>query len=209
MLAKKKAVKSKSKSNVKPSKAPAKKASAKKAPAKTAAAKKTAAKKTAAKIAKKPAKKVAPKAAKPVKATTSKAKGSLKKAAQILGAAAGVTIAGVALSKVAAASKSSTDVTALFSPLDDRLIIEEVKIELRTPGGLFIPDTVAAPEGPKHGKVLAVGRGHTTKKGHFRPLDVKLGDTVLFESYMGQPLKIGDRDVLVLRESQLLGLASS
>jgi chaperonin GroES len=73
-------------------------------------------------------------------------------------------------------------------------------------GGLFIPDTAEEPTGPKEGVVLAVGRGHLDKKGRIRPLDVKKGDTVLFETYMGNPLKIGDREVTVLRESQLLGV---
>jgi chaperonin GroES len=96
-----------------------------------------------------------------------------------------------------------------FSPLDDRIIIEEFKQETHTPGGLIIPDTVGASEGPRHGKVLAVGRGHRDKKGRIRPLDVKLGDTVLFEPYMGSPLTFGERDCVVLRESQLLGVVNS
>ena len=65
------------------------------------------------------------------------------------------------------------------------------------------------PMGPREGKVLAVGRGHRDRKGRIRPLDVKLGETVLFESYMGDALKIGDREVTVLRESQLLGIVNS
>ncbi len=104
---------------------------------------------------------------------------------------------------------TNSDISGVFSPLDDRIIIEEFKAATHTPGGLIIPDTVGASEGPKHGKVLAVGRGHLDKKGHIRPLDVKLGDTVLFEPYMGSPLKFGDRECFVLRESQLLGVVNS
>ena len=101
------------------------------------------------------------------------------------------------------------NISAIFSPLDDRLIIEALVDADRTPGGLYIPDTVGASDRPKQGKVLAVGRGHQTKKGRIQRLDVQLGDTVLFEAYMGQPLKIGQRDCLVIRESQLLGIIRS
>lgn len=176
------------------------------------------------KSVKKPAKKSAPRAAK-----TKSAKPTIKKAGKKAAATAKVkakskpapskkatpgakptklSVAGVKLGAVKVASPAKTDVRAVFSPLDDRVIVEEVVTELRTPGGLFIPDTVAQPSGPKEGKVLAVGRGHRDRKGRMRPLDVKLGDTVLFEAYMGSPLKIGDRDVVVLRESQLLGVVS-
>lgn len=97
----------------------------------------------------------------------------------------------------------------LFAPLDDRLIVQEFEAETRTAGGLFIPDTADVSNGPKHGTVLAVGRGHQDKKGRIRPLDVKLGDTVLFEAFMGSPIKIGDLECIVIRESQLLGVVNS
>jgi chaperonin GroES len=163
------------------------------------AAKKTAAKPAKAKAAKKPMKPAAKKRA--------VAKKSAKPAAKAKAVAKPVAkVAGVAIAKVKVANQGKTDVSSVFSPLDDRVIVEEVKTELRTAGGLFIPDTVADPSGPKEGVVLAVGRGHLDRKGRMRPLDVKKGDTVLFETYMGDPLKIGDRDVTVLRESLLLGV---
>lgn len=114
----------------------------------------------------------------------------------------------VALKRVAVDNKSKTNVTDFFSPLDDRLILEEVKTELRTAGGLFIPDTAAPPDGPARAKVLAAGRGTYSKKGKLQPLDVKVGDTVLFQAFMGDPLKIGDRTVTVVRESQILGIVN-
>ena len=172
--------------------------------------------KPAQKASKKPVKKAAakakpaPKAAKKAAPKAGKNNSAKKSAAKTVGkVAAGLAVAGVALSVAKLASKAMTDVTKFFSPLDDRIIIEEVKKELRTPGGLFIPDTVVDDASPKEGKVLAVGRGHRNKKGHIRPLDVKLGDVVLFETYQGSPLKIGDREVMMIRESQLLGIVST
>lgn len=173
------------------------------------------AKKAAKKPMKKPAKKPAAKAAKSTKKPAAKktaakpakkAKAAGKAAAAKPAAKPTAKIGGVAIGKVKVVNTGKTDVSAVFSPLDDRVIVEEVKTELRTAGGLFIPDTAAEPSGPKEGVVLAVGRGHLDRKGRMRPLDVKKGDTVLFETYMGDPLKIGDRDVTVLRESQLLGV---
>ncbi len=153
------------------------------------------------------------KSAAPAKKPASKASGKAKSssagktAAKLAGAVAAVgAIAGVAIGKVKVASQSKTDVSSFFSPLDDRILIEAVKTELRTAGGLFIPDTVTDESGPKEGLVLAVGPGHRSKKGRVRPLDVKIGDTVVFEAYQGSPLKIGDREVTMLRESELLGV---
>lgn len=191
----------------KPAQKPAKKAAAKSAAkpaakAKPAKAKPAKATKPAAKTA--PKKAVAKSAAKvATKPATSKNKPGKASAAQPVAKIAGVQLGRVKL------GGGTTDVTKVFSPLDDRIIIEEVKTELRTAGGLFIPDTASTPMGPREGKVLAVGRGHRDRKGRIRPLDVKLGDTVMFESYMGDALKIGDREVTVLRESQLLGIVNS
>jgi chaperonin GroES len=164
------------------------------------AAKSAAAKKSSSKASAKTAKASKAKGAKPA-AKTKSGGATAAKAVAAVGA-----IAGVAYGVVKVASKAKTDVSSFFSPLDDRLIVEEVKKELRTAGGLFIPDTAAAPSGPKEGIVLAVGRGHRDKKGRMRPLDVKMGDTVLFEAFLGSELKIGDREVTVIRESQLLGI---
>ena len=111
-----------------------------------------------------------------------------------------------AKAKPNAQAKSHENIAAIFSPLDDRLIIEQVEAATRTAGGLFIPDTVKDDDRPKQGKVLAVGRGHQNKKGKIQPLDVKLGDIVLFEGFMGSPLKFGSRECVVIRESQILGI---
>ncbi|MES2856704.1 MAG: co-chaperone GroES, partial [Bdellovibrionota bacterium] len=105
--------------------------------------------------------------------------------------------------------KSSGDLTGLFSPLDDRIVIEEIGASDRTPGGLFIPDTASDSDRPQQGRVLAVGRGHRDKTGKLRPLDVQLGDTVLFEKYSGAGISIINTEYTVLRESNVLGILSS
>lgn len=197
-VAKKKAAKKAvKKSNASKAKAPAKAKPAKKA----AAPKKAAAKggsKTASpkKVAKPAAKKLATKAA-PKSAPRQM---SAKATAKTAGKAAAAPAASMTKSRV------GQPLEKLFIPLDDRLIVESEAEATRTAGGLYIPDTVGGAEGPKRGKVVAVGRGHRDKKGRIRPLDVKLGDTVMFEAYLGAPMKIGDRELVVLRESQLLGV---
>ncbi|MEK7355650.1 MAG: co-chaperone GroES [Bdellovibrionota bacterium] len=187
-MAKKKAVKKASKpaakKAVKKAAKPAAKKMSAKAPAKKAA-KKAAPKKTAAKAI--PAMKAANPKAAPKKAAASKAPAA-------------------PAPKAPAKFRVGLPLDDLFTPLDDRLIVEATIEATRTAGGLFIPDTVSASEGPKQGKVVAVGRGHRGKKGKIRPLDVQLGDTVMYEAYLGAEMKIGDRELVVLRESQLLGI---
>jgi chaperonin GroES len=196
-----------------------------KSKSKSAPKTKPVAKKALAKSGKKPALKAKPKAkivvkskktsAKvmkaPAKKAISKAKAGKSSSAKVPVKAKVVVEAAARFSCKQQASKTTKteNLNAIFSPLDDRIIVEEVKAALRTSGGLYIPDTALAPDGPKHGKVLAVGRGHADKKGRLRPLDVKLGDTVVFESYLGHALKIGDRECVVLRESQLLGVVNN
>jgi chaperonin GroES len=99
-----------------------------------------------------------------------------------------------------------SDIAKVISPLDDRILVEVAAVATRTAGGLFIPDSVDASERQKQGTVVAVGRGHVGRKGKLRPLDVQLGDTVIFEPYMGSPIQVGDQELVVLRESQLLGV---
>jgi chaperonin GroES len=94
-----------------------------------------------------------------------------------------------------------------FSPLDDRILVEVDLFTNRTPGGLYIPDT--AEDKPQGGVVVAVGRGHRDNKGRVRPLDVKIGDKVLFPKYSGTTLEFGGMIVLVLREGDLLGVTNS
>ncbi|HVK62282.1 MAG TPA: co-chaperone GroES [Bdellovibrionales bacterium] len=174
-------------------------------PAKKAAAKKTSAsKKSAKKVVKKAAARPAKKAAKkPAKSAAKKAapkKPAAKKSVSPMKAA---PIAAKSVTK-----KSSVDLSGLFSPLDDRIVVEEIGASNRTPGGLYIPDTMAESDRPREGRVLAVGRGHREKKGRLRPLDVQLGDIVLFEKYVGSTISIADTDFMVLRESNILGIIS-
>ncbi|MBK7890227.1 MAG: co-chaperone GroES [Bdellovibrionales bacterium] len=93
-----------------------------------------------------------------------------------------------------------------FQPLDDRILVERAGESNMTPGGLYIPDTVS--ERPTKGVVKAVGRGHQDKKGRVQPLDVKVGDTVLFTSYAGTEVEFGGETYLILRETDLLGVSA-
>lgn len=94
---------------------------------------------------------------------------------------------------------------AKFMPLDDRLVVGVEHFE-KTAGGLFIPATVT--DQPQRGKVVAVGRGHRSKKGKIRPMDVKVGDEILFAPYSGTKLEIQGQNLLILREEDVLGVVS-
>jgi len=83
-------------------------------------------------------------------------------------------------------------------------VIQRAGAADRTPGGLYIPDTVA--DRPNQGRVIAVGRGHRDNKGRIHPLDVQLGDTVMYASFAGSELKVSDLEVLVLRENEVLAI---
>jgi chaperonin GroES len=100
------------------------------------------------------------------------------------------------------------DLTKIATPLDDRLIVQVSSAEKMTPGGLYIPDTVTESSGNLQGMVVAVGRGHFTKKGHLRPMDVKVGDKIVFPEYAGSKIKIQNEDLVILRESDVMGVVS-
>ncbi len=89
-------------------------------------------------------------------------------------------------------------------PLHDRVVIRRKEEETTTPGGIVLPGS--ATEKPIQGEVLAVGNGRILENGDVRPLDVKVGDTVLFGKYSGTEVKLGDEEVLVMREEDLLGV---
>ncbi len=89
-------------------------------------------------------------------------------------------------------------------PLHDRVVIERVEEEQTTPGGIVIPDT--AKEKPYRGEVKAVGNGKLLENGEVRPLDVKVGDVVLFGKYAGTEVTIGDEDYLIMREEDILAV---
>jgi chaperonin GroES len=89
-------------------------------------------------------------------------------------------------------------------PLHDRVIVKREEEERKTPGGIVIPDS--AGEKPSKGRVLAVGNGKILEDGKVRPLDVKVGDKVLFGKYSGTEVKVDGDDVLVMREEDLLAV---
>ena len=89
-------------------------------------------------------------------------------------------------------------------PLQDRIIVKRVEEETKTAGGLFIPET--AKEKPQRGEVLAVGNGKRTEDGKVLPVDLKVGDKVLFGKYAGTEIKLDGEDLLIMREDDILGV---
>ena len=89
-------------------------------------------------------------------------------------------------------------------PLHDRVIVKREEDERKSPGGIVIPDS--ASEKPSKGRVVAVGTGKILEDGKVRPLDVKVGDKVLFGKYSGTEVKVGGDDVLVMREEDILAV---
>jgi chaperonin GroES len=91
-----------------------------------------------------------------------------------------------------------------FRPLHDRVLVKRIESEERTKGGIIIPDT--AKEKPIEGEILAVGNGARDEQGHVHPLDVKVGDRVLFGKWSGTEVKIDGEDLLVMKESDIMGV---
>ncbi len=89
-------------------------------------------------------------------------------------------------------------------PLHDRVIVRRMEEERTTAGGIVIPDS--ATEKPAQGEILAVGNGKVTDSGEVRPLDVKVGDKVLFGKYAGTEVKVEGEDLLVMREEDIVGV---
>ncbi|NNJ25596.1 co-chaperone GroES [Alienimonas chondri] len=89
-----------------------------------------------------------------------------------------------------------------IAPLGDRVVLKRAEAESTTAGGIVLPD--AAKDKPQRGEVVAVGDGHVKDDGTKVPLTVKEGDTVIFSSYAGDEIKIGDDELLLLRESDIL-----
>lgn len=89
-------------------------------------------------------------------------------------------------------------------PLHDRILVERVEEEEKTKSGIIIPD--AAREKQQKGKIVAVGKGRVTDKGDVIPLDVKVGDVVLFEKYGGEELKIDGKEYVILKEEGVVGV---
>jgi len=87
-------------------------------------------------------------------------------------------------------------------PLHDRVVVRRQEEEKTTPGGILLPDS--ASEKPAEGEVIACGNGKLLENGDIRPLDVKPGDKVLFGKYSGSDVKVGDEELLVMREDDIL-----
>lgn len=91
-----------------------------------------------------------------------------------------------------------------FRPLHDRVLVRRIDADEKTAGGIIIPDT--AREKPIQGEIIAAGPGERNEKGELRPLDVKVGDRVLFGKWSGTEVKIDGKDYLIMKESDLMGI---
>lgn len=89
-------------------------------------------------------------------------------------------------------------------PLHDRVIVKRLEEERTTASGIVIPDTAA--EKPDQGEIMAIGTGKVLEDGSVRPLEVKVGDKVLFGKYAGQSVKVGGEELLVMREEDIVGV---
>lgn len=92
-------------------------------------------------------------------------------------------------------------------PLGDRVIVRRVEEETRTASGIYIPDSAA--EKPSEGEVLAVGKGRITDNGDLIPMNVSVGDKVVFGKYAGNEVKVGDETYLIMKEDDILGVYES
>jgi chaperonin GroES len=91
-----------------------------------------------------------------------------------------------------------------FRPLHDRILVERVESDTKTKSGIIIPET--AQEKPMQGKVVSVGKGVTLEDGSVRALDVKKGDTVLFGKWSGTEVKMDGKELLIMKESDVMGV---
>jgi chaperonin GroES len=89
-------------------------------------------------------------------------------------------------------------------PLHDRVIVKRIEEEKKSAGGIVIPDTAA--EKPEQGEILAVGKGKKGDNGKLIPIDVKIGDRVLFGKYSGQTVRVKGDELLVMREEDIMGV---
>jgi chaperonin GroES len=94
--------------------------------------------------------------------------------------------------------------TTKFKPLHDRVLLRRIETDNRSAGGIIIPDT--AKEKPQEGEVIAVGSGTRSEDGRVTPLDVRPGDRVLFGKWSGSEVKIDGEELLIMKESDILGI---
>ena len=102
------------------------------------------------------------------------------------------------------AKKAKSQKKAVIRPLDDRVVVEPMESEQKTAGGIFLPDT--AKEKPQKGKIVAMGPGKLLDSGERGELSVSVGDQVLFAKFGGTEVQVQGRDLLIMRESDLLAL---
>ena len=93
-----------------------------------------------------------------------------------------------------------------FRPLHDRVVVKRLEGEEKTKGGIIIPDS--AKEKPQEGKIIAVGPGARDESGKLVPLDLKVGDNILFGKWSGSEVKIDGEDLLIMKESDVLGVVA-
>lgn len=105
-----------------------------------------------------------------------------------------------------APKKSESYFKSYLKPLDDRIVVLVGTNERVTAGGLIIPDTVTDVSGNFQGKVMAIGRGHMNKKGRVQPLDVSVGDKVVFSQFSGSQIDLDGNNIMIIRESDVLGI---
>jgi chaperonin GroES len=94
-----------------------------------------------------------------------------------------------------------------FRPLHDRVLVRRVTAEEKTAGGIIIPDT--AKEKPQEGEIVSVGSGTVNEKGEVRPLDVKAGDRILFGKWSGTEVKLNGEELLIMKESDIMGVLAA
>jgi chaperonin GroES len=94
-----------------------------------------------------------------------------------------------------------------FRPLHDRVVVRRIEAEEKTKGGIIIPDT--AKEKPQEGEVVAVGPGGRDDSGKLIPLDLKVGDRILFGKWSGTEIKMHDEEVLIMKENDVMGVVES
>ncbi|MDD5668853.1 MAG: co-chaperone GroES [Candidatus Omnitrophica bacterium] len=91
-----------------------------------------------------------------------------------------------------------------IQPLGDRIVVKPLAAESKTKGGIFLPDT--AKEKPQEGEIIAVGKGRTLENGTLVPLQVKVGDKVLYGKYSGNEITIDDGELLIIKEEDILAI---
>lgn len=202
--------KAKKKTQSKATKAAAKKTK----PAAKKAAPKMAAKKNAKKTVQKSAKKASPKAAskaatKATAKTPAQAKPTAKSAAKPATKSTATKTAATPAKGRLKLVANNRDWSQFLTPLDDRILVQiAIENERKTAGGLFIPDT-AQTTGHFQGTVVSVGPGHRDKKGHFKPLELRIGDQILFSEYAGTEVLLEEQNFKILRETDVLGIVTA